>query len=60
MTRICWWLADRVSRLLEPDEREAVRGDLEETGAAGGKALRDVLGLAARRQAALSPAALER
>jgi len=48
-----WWVVDIVSRLLEPDEREAVRGDLTESGARGGQALRDVLGLVVRRQAAL-------
>jgi len=53
MRRICWWSVDRVSRLLEPDERDAVRGDLTESGASGGSALREVLGLVVRRQAAL-------
>jgi hypothetical protein len=53
MTRICWWLVDRLSRLLEPDEREAVRGDLAESGESGRQALRGVLGLVVRRQAAL-------
>jgi outer membrane protein assembly factor BamB len=51
--RICWWLVDLVSRTLEPNEREAVRGDLAESGKTGRQALRDVLGLVARRQAAL-------
>jgi hypothetical protein len=53
MNRICWWLVDRLSRLLEPDEREAVRGDLAESGETGGQALRGLLGLVVRRQAAL-------
>lgn len=53
MTQICWWLVDRVSRLLEPDERDAVRGDFAEAGVTGGKALLDLLGLVARRQVAL-------
>ena len=53
MTRICWWLVDIVSRLLEPDERVAVRGDFAESGETGGQALHDVLGLVVRRQAAL-------
>jgi len=53
MIRFCWWLVDRVSRLLEPDERAAVRGDLAESGETGGQALRGVLGLVVRRQAAL-------
>ena len=53
MTRVCWWWVDVVSRMLEAGEREAVRGDFAESGEAGGRALRDVLGLVARRQAAL-------
>jgi hypothetical protein len=54
MTRICWWwLVDSVSRLLEPDERDAVQGDFAERGVTNGKALLDLLGLVARRQAAL-------
>jgi len=28
MTRIYWWLVDLVSGMLDPDEREAVRGDV--------------------------------
>ena len=50
MTRLCWWLVDRVSRVLEPDEREAVQGDLAESSETGGQALRDILGLIVRRQ----------
>src|SRR5262249_43945824 len=46
-----WRLVDVVSRLLEPDEREAVCGDLTESGASGGQALVELLGLVARRQA---------
>ncbi|MDA1313072.1 MAG: hypothetical protein O2968_07040 [Acidobacteria bacterium] len=53
MTRACWWLADKLSRTLEADERDAVRGDFAESGATGGQALREMLGLAARRQAGL-------
>jgi hypothetical protein len=48
----CWWLADRVSLLLSREERDAVRGDLAESGESGGEVLVQVLGLAARRQAA--------
>jgi len=51
MMRMCWWLVDIVSRTLEPDERDAVLGDLTESGQGGGQALRDVLGLVVRRQA---------
>jgi len=39
--------------MLERDERNAVRGDFAEAGETGGQALRDLLGLVARRQAAL-------
>jgi hypothetical protein len=46
-------LLDIVSRLLDPEEREAVRGDLEESAETGVAALRDLLGLVARRQVAL-------
>lgn len=53
MTSVCWWLVDRVSQMLDPDERDAVRGDLAESGESGGQALRGVLGLVVRRQAAL-------
>jgi hypothetical protein len=53
MNHVCWWIVDILSRTLESDERDAVRGDLAETGATGGQAMRDVLGLVVRRQAAL-------
>jgi hypothetical protein len=48
-----WWLVDIVSRMLEPDERDAVRGDFAESGEKSGQALRGLLGLALRRQTAL-------
>ena len=53
MTRIGWTLADLATQLLEPHERDAVRGDLAECGASGWRALREVLGLVLRRHAAL-------
>jgi hypothetical protein len=53
MTRIWWWLVDKVSRILDPAEQDAVRGDFAESGETGAQALRDVLGLVVRRQAAL-------
>jgi hypothetical protein len=53
MSGICWRLVDIVSRVLEPDERAAVWGDFAESGDTAGQALRGVLGLVARRQAAL-------
>ncbi|HEY3453238.1 MAG TPA: hypothetical protein VGK64_01470 [Bryobacteraceae bacterium] len=43
---------DLVSRALAPEEREAVRGDITESGATAGRALLDVLGMIVRRQAA--------
>ncbi len=50
MTRVGWWAVNAVSRMLEPDEREAVRGDLAESGEAAGWALAGVVGLVFRRQ----------
>ena len=46
-----WRLVNIVARILHPDERDAVCGDLVESGATGGQALRDVFGLVIRRQA---------
>jgi hypothetical protein len=53
MTRIGWVLADLATQLLEPHERDAVRGDLAECGAGGWRAFFELLGLVLRRQAAL-------
>lgn len=53
MTRTYSWLVDRLSRQLEPDERDAVCGDFAESGVAGGTAFRNMLGLVVRRQFAL-------
>jgi hypothetical protein len=53
VNRLCWRLVDLVSRMLEPDEREAVRGDLAESGETGEQALRGLLGLVVRRQVVL-------
>jgi hypothetical protein len=53
MTRVCWRLVDILSRMLEVEERQAVRGDLAESGESIGRALRDVLGLIVRRQIGL-------
>jgi hypothetical protein len=46
-------LAGILARTLDPAEREAVLGDLVESGETGAEALRAVLGLVARRKAAL-------
>jgi len=53
MTQIRWWVVDVFSRLLEPAEREVVLGDFADSRETSGRALRGVLGLVARRQAAL-------
>jgi hypothetical protein len=53
MTRICWRLVDIVSRMLEPYDRDAVRGDFAESGEPCGRALRGVVSLIIRRQLAL-------
>jgi len=48
-----WRAVEWLSRVLEPDERDAVCGDLLEARAALPRALIDVAGLVCRRQAAL-------
>jgi hypothetical protein len=53
MTRVCWWLVEMASRLLDQPERDIVRGDLAECGSRPGHALREVAGLVIRRQATL-------
>jgi len=52
ISRICWGMAFRLSSSLEQSEREAVIGDLSESGESGHRALANVLGLVMRRQAA--------
>jgi hypothetical protein len=47
---LTWSLVEVVSRLLEPDDREAVQGDLIEAGGSAWQGLLDVLGLIIRRQ----------
>ena len=53
MTRICWRLVDILSGMLDADERQAVRGDLAESGESIVRATGDVLGLIVRRQIGL-------
>jgi len=53
MNRIGWWLVDRLSRLLESNERDAILGDFAESAERYGRALLDLLGLVVRRQVAL-------
>jgi hypothetical protein len=48
-----WWLVDNLSRMLDASEREAVRGDLMESGESAGPAAWNVLGLVMRRQIVL-------
>lgn len=50
MTSAHWPLVEVAARLLERDEREAVLGDLLETGEGALRGLLDVLGLVVRRQ----------
>lgn len=53
MSRPAGWLVDQLARFLEPSERDAVRGDLAEEGVSSGRALGEIFGLVARRQADL-------
>jgi hypothetical protein len=50
MTTISWSVVEVVAGLLEPEEREAVLGDLTEAGESTWQALFDVFGLVIRRQ----------
>jgi hypothetical protein len=50
MTGMLWPLMEVAARLLERGEREAVLGDLLETGEGAWRGLPDVLGLVIRRQ----------
>ena len=51
-SRVCARLAAVLSGMLEPDDRDAVRGDIAESGVDGRRALRDVLSVIVHRQAA--------
>ena len=53
MTGSAWRLVELASKLLEPDERDAVLGDLLEANESSWQALLDILGLVLRRQALL-------
>jgi hypothetical protein len=53
MTRICWRLVDILSRMLDTDDRQAVRGDLAESGQSVAHAIRDVSDLVVHRQIGL-------
>lgn len=52
LERSCRRLTEFLSRALDPAERDAIGGDLEEAAASGPVALREVAGLLLRRQAA--------
>lgn len=52
-SRMCWILTLWLTSTLEEAEREAVVGDLTESGERGGRAFTNVLGLVVRRQAAV-------
>ncbi|MBZ5576114.1 MAG: hypothetical protein LAP40_06095 [Acidobacteriia bacterium] len=51
MNRLGRWLVGQLCRTLDRDERDAVLGDLAETGAAASRALPEVCGLVVRRHA---------
>jgi hypothetical protein len=53
VTRFCWRLVDILSGILDADERQAVRGDLAESGESVVRATGDVLSLIVRRQIGL-------
>lgn len=53
MIRLSRWCLDRLSRLLEPDERAVVLGDFAELRVSGPRAVGELFGLIARRQAVL-------
>lgn len=53
MTSVGWWLLSFLARALERPERDVVLGDLAESGAGFGLAMRDLLGLIVRRQVGL-------
>ncbi len=53
MSRLGWRLLSVLARALEPAERDAVLGDLAESGGSIGAAMRDLLGLIIRRQVGL-------
>ena len=53
MNRLWWWLVELISGFLDSNERQAVLGDILESGDSGVRAFSGVLGLVARRQCAL-------
>jgi len=52
MGKVGWWLVDVLSRALPADEGLAARGDLTESAVPARRAVREMLGLVLRRQAA--------
>lgn len=53
MMHVGWWWLSFLARALERPERDVVMGDLAESGAGFGLAMRDLLGLIVRRQIGL-------
>lgn len=53
MRRLGWRTVELMARALDPDERQAVLGDVAETGEPFDRALWDICGLVIRREAAL-------
>jgi len=53
LTKVCWTLASVSAEMLEPAERDVVRGDYAESGETALQALIGVWGLVGRRQLAL-------
>lgn len=53
MTRWRWWTIERLAWFLDAKEREVVLGDFAECGTPAPRALLELLGLVARRQAVL-------
>jgi hypothetical protein len=53
ISRFLWWLVNSSAQMLESSEREAVRGDLAESGETGSQALRHMVGLVIRRQVSI-------
>jgi hypothetical protein len=53
MNGVIWRIVDFLSQFLEPAERDAVRGDLAESGTSALRAFNGILGLVFRRQIAV-------
>lgn len=58
MTWVGWRIVELLSRMLKPDERDAVLGDHEELGMSPARSILDLAGLVARRSMRLAAKAL--